>query len=207
MVDDAYARLAPVYDRLLGWLNAPLNTILTEVAPASDGDRVLDVGCGTGSHLEGYAATGAECSGVDLSPSMLAVARERLPADVTLELGDASDLPFPDESFDLVITSLFLHELRGATLTSTLGEMTRVTRRGGRIAVLDYRTGPMRWQGRAWRGFSTVAEFVAGREHFRAWRSWLGSGGIASQEPPDTALEREKIVAGGNLAIRVARRT
>lgn len=206
MTDDAYARVAPVYDRLLGRLNAPLNALLTEVAPASDGEHVLDVGCGTGSHLEGYVAMGAACSGIDLSPAMLAVARRRLPPDVVLEHGDATDLPFDDETFDLVIASLFLHELDPDALAAVLGEMARVTREGGRIAVLDYRVGSMRWQGRAWRAFSTVVEFLAGRAHYRAWRSWLASGGITARQPPGTAPDREKIVAGGNLAIRVTRK-
>ncbi|MGI9528362.1 MAG: class I SAM-dependent methyltransferase [Acidimicrobiia bacterium] len=198
---DAYSWVAQHYDRFLEPLNAPLRQLTLRQFPMGPGMRVLDVGCGTGAHLDAFADTGASCWGVDLSPGMLEVAKDRLPDSVDLRLGDATDLPFGDGFFDTVFTSLFLHELDSATRSAVLGEMGRVTATDGRMIVIDYRSGDLRWKGRAWRAFSTVTERIAGTNHYGAWRAYLADGGVASQLPPGLVVESEKIVAGGNLAL------
>lgn len=202
MAMDAYARIAPYYDAILGRINAPLNRLMVEVAAAAPGARVLDVGCGTGGLLSSYAAAGATCFGIDLSPAMLDVARDRLP-DANLRVADATDIPFPDGSFDLSAASLVLHEMDAQVARAVVHEMVRVTAPGGRVAVLDYRHGSMRWQGRGWRAFSTGTELLAGVGHFRAWRRWLGGGGMDAVEADGADVDTERPVAGGNLAIRV----
>lgn len=204
MSDDAYARIATYYDTVLGWSTSALNRRAVELAPAGPGHRVLDVGCGTGAHLESYAEFGAICTGVDLSPAMLEVARRRVP-DADLRIGDAKDLPFDDDTFDIVLATMFLHELRPAARVSTLDEMVRVAAPGGRIVIIDYRNGSLRWQGRAWRAFSTVTERIAGRDHYDAWRTYVDSGGLAPALPDALTIEHAKPVAGGNLAIWVLR--
>ena len=80
--------------------------------------------------------------------------------------------------------------------------MARVVKQEGRILVIDYRSGSLRMKGYMARSLSTVAERVAGRDHYRNWRTYLRSGGIPTMAT-DTGLtvEREKIVAGGNLAL------
>ena len=177
-----------------------------ELAPAGAGDRVIDVGCGTGNLLAGYAELGATCTGVDLSPAMLDVARSRLP-EADLRVVDATDLPFADASQDLVLASLFLHELDPDTRSAALAEMTRVADPDGRVVVVDYHAGSLRWQGRGWRAFSTVTERLAGRTHYGAWRTYLAEGGLPTMVPSTLAIEQTKLVAGGNLAIWVMRGT
>ena len=203
MTDDAYGRVARFYDTALGRLNEPLNRMTTELVPAGPGDRVLDVGCGTGSHLAGYVALGATCTGIDSSPAMLAVAADRLGEDAQLDEGDATALPYPNESFDVVFSSLVLHEMDPDTRRSALDEMVRVTDAEGRVAIIDYYAGALRWKGRAWRVFSTVTERVAGSDHYAQWRTYLASGGIPNLLPDTVTIDRTKIVAGGNLAIWV----
>ena len=70
--------------------------------------RVLEVGCGTGVFLEWFSQQGHQVTGVDASPSMLNLARKRLPGRVVLEQGRAEILPYEDNAFDTValITSL-----------------------------------------------------------------------------------------------------
>jgi SAM-dependent methyltransferase len=103
------------------------------VEPGMD---VLDVACGTGNATIPAARTGARVTGLDFSPELLAVARERA-ADAMVEIewveGDAMDLPFDDASFDRVI-STFGH-MFAPDHERTASEMLRVCRPGGRIGV------------------------------------------------------------------------
>lgn len=198
---DAYGRIARFYDAMLEPMNAPLRAIGWKLYPTDETMNVLDVGCGTGAHLEAYVQSGAECFGLDASAAMLEQASARLGAGAELELGDATALPYKDSSFDFVFTSLFLHELDAATRAAALTEIARVVRPDGRVLIIDYRAGSLRAKGYVTRSISTVAERVAGREHYRNWRAYLSAGGV----PADSAnarltVEREKIVAGGNLA-------
>ena len=198
---NAYGRIARFYDAMLEPMNAPLRAIGWKLYPTDETMNVLDVGCGTGAHLEAYLESGAECFGLDASPAMLEQASARLGAGAELELGDATALPYKDSSFDFVFTSLFLHELDAATRAAALTEIARVVRPDGRVLIIDYRAGSLRAKGYVTRSISTVAERVAGREHYRNWRAYLRAGGV----PTDSAnarltVEREKIVAGGNLA-------
>jgi SAM-dependent methyltransferase len=105
------------------------------VADVRPGMRVLDVACGTGVLARGAAARVADSgyvAGLDPSPGMLAVARELAP-DVDWHEGVAESLPFPDDSFDAVVSQFgfmfFADKARAAA------EMLRVLRPAGRAAV------------------------------------------------------------------------
>ena len=105
-----------------------------------------------------------------------------------------------------VFTSLFLHELDRETRLAALSEIARVTTQDGRVLIIDYRAGPLRTKGYVTRWLSTVAERVTGRDHYRNWRAYLKSGGVATVLPRvGLSVEREKIVAGGNLALWLLR--
>jgi ubiquinone/menaquinone biosynthesis C-methylase UbiE len=199
---DAYGRIATFYDRLLEPVNAPLRSIGLKLFPTDNSMTVLDVGCGTGAHLEAYVESGASCFGLDASPAMLEQASARLGDRCNLELGDATALPYEDASFDLVFAALFLHELNGSVRAVALSEMARVVKPEGRVLIIDYRSGSLRMKGYIARSLSTVAERIAGRDHYRNWRRYLRSGGIPSMATEaGLSVEREKIVAGGNLAL------
>jgi SAM-dependent methyltransferase len=106
------------------------------------GMRVLDVACGTGNLAIPAARKGARVTGVDIAPNLLAQARARAEAEglaIAFEEGDAEQLPFPDEHFDLVI-SMF-----GAMFAPdperVASELARVCRHGGRIAMANWTPG------------------------------------------------------------------
>jgi demethylmenaquinone methyltransferase/2-methoxy-6-polyprenyl-1,4-benzoquinol methylase len=199
---DAYGRIARFYDTLLEPVNAPLRAIGWTLSPTDASMTVLDVGCGTGAHLELYVDSGAECVGLDASPAMLEQASARLGERADLELGDATALPHSDSSFDLVFTSLFLHELEESARVAAISEMARVVKPDGRILVIDYYVGSLRLKGYLTRSVSTVAERIAGGDHYRNWRDFLGSGGIATMAPKaGLRIKSEKVVAGGNMAL------
>ncbi len=98
------------------------------------GLRVLDAGCGSGPLAEALRDRGADVSGFDLSPAMVDLARARLGEDTDLRVADlGAPLPYADDAFDLVVASLALHYVED--WASTLGELRRVLRPGGRLTV------------------------------------------------------------------------
>lgn len=84
------------------------NQLVLDLMAPRPGQRLLDVGCGTGNHLLLFHQMGLDVTGIDPSEPMLRIARDKLGHRAELRLGVAEDLPFDDNSFDLVsiITSL-----------------------------------------------------------------------------------------------------
>jgi ubiquinone/menaquinone biosynthesis C-methylase UbiE len=203
---DAYGRVAKFYDALLEPLNAPLRAIGWKLHPTDETMTVLDVGCGTGAHLKIYVDSGAECVGLDASPAMLEQASARLGDRADLELGDAIALPHSDSAFDLVFASLFLHELEPDVRAAALSEMARVTKPEGHILIIDYNVGALEMKGYLARAVSTVAERIAGGDHYGNWRAFLRSGGIPAMAPRDNLrTRRAKVVSGGNMGLWLLR--
>ena len=66
------------------------------------GALILDVGCGTGTNLNLYQKAGCKVCGIDSSLAMIDIAREKLGQRAELRIGDASQMPYPDDLFDLV---------------------------------------------------------------------------------------------------------
>jgi len=99
------------------------------------GGRMLDVGCGAGALTLALAPYADEVVGVDPVPELLVRARERAPGNATFLEADGVALPFPDESFDLAGTLRTLHHVPRPELV--LAELTRVTKPGGLVLVVD----------------------------------------------------------------------
>lgn len=139
--DDPFAQLKAAQRE--GWsLFSPLATfttpaaaLLVSFAGVKAGQRVLDVACGTGVVAVTAAQTGAQVSGLDLSPVLLADARrnaELIEAPIDFREGDVEALPYADASFDVVL-SQFGH-MFAPRPQRAVAEMLRVLRPGGRIA-------------------------------------------------------------------------
>jgi ubiquinone/menaquinone biosynthesis C-methylase UbiE len=116
---------------------------LAAVSGARPGDRVLDVGCGTGHFTRRMAkavAPGGSAQGVDPSGDAIAQARHRtrLP-DCTFTVGVAEALDAADATYDIVVSSLMIHHLPDGLRTQALGEMLRVLRPGGSVLVAEFR--------------------------------------------------------------------
>jgi ubiquinone/menaquinone biosynthesis C-methylase UbiE len=107
------------------------------------GERVLDVGCGTGSlAIVARRAVGAAGSvaGIDPSPEMIGRAQgkaRRAKLAIDFRQAPAQALPFADGSFDVVTSTLVLHQLPPADLHAAVREMVRVLRPGGRLLLAD----------------------------------------------------------------------
>ena len=117
--------------RLIEW-------ILTHVPPRP-GELVLDVAGGTGIVGRAFARTAAQAVVIDLTRAMLDAGKREADAaglrNVLYLEGDATALPFLDESFDLVTCRFAVHHF--AEPARQIGEMVRVSRRGGRVAIVD----------------------------------------------------------------------
>lgn len=103
------------------------------------GEDVLDVACGTGNAAVPAAQTGARVTGLDLTPQLLAVGRRRAETagvDIEWREGDAEGLPFPDTSFDVVMSTFgCMFAPRGEVVAD---ELTRVLRPGGRLGLCTW---------------------------------------------------------------------
>lgn len=113
---------------------------LVRLAAVRPGDRALDLCCGTGDIAFALARAGAEVTGLDFSKEMLAVAENRRARTATKHLtfleGDAQNLPFADQCFDVITVGYGLRNLTRWEVG--LSEMARVARPGARLLVLDF---------------------------------------------------------------------
>ncbi|NIV98166.1 methyltransferase domain-containing protein, partial [Candidatus Saccharibacteria bacterium] len=141
---DPYKRFSGWYDTIFEPLNSGLRAIGMKMFPAQAGMKVLDIGCGTGAHLRLYQNAGCEVFGIDTSPSMFEQANEKLGEEANLHFGDASNMPYPDNQFDLIVSSTVLHEMPPEVRSDVLEEAKRVLRKGGHILLIDFHTGPFK---------------------------------------------------------------
>jgi ubiquinone/menaquinone biosynthesis C-methylase UbiE len=207
---DAYAPLAERLrsgDAVNGWL---VSRPRRRIAQLLKGQRVLDVGCGTGTLTAMLAAAGCQAVGVDGSPTMISFAqRKHIPAE--FRLIDATRMPF-DREFDAAVISLALHEMPPHVRELVWDSMRRAVRPQGRLITLDF-TVPRRNNlfariarsliERDERSFVTVH-----REHYENFSEFMRNGGLRAwiqtrREP----LESEYDYLGGTLAVMICRRT
>lgn len=143
-----FDRIAPRYDLLNRAMTAGLDGRWRQAAAAAAdlaaGDRALDCCTGTGDlalALADRVTRSGAVVGVDFSPRMVALAREkaaRRGAPATFEVADALELPFRDDAFDAATVAFGIRNV--ADLDRCLAEMARVVRPGGRVVVLEITT-------------------------------------------------------------------
>jgi phosphatidylethanolamine/phosphatidyl-N-methylethanolamine N-methyltransferase len=138
-VKRAYARWAPVYDVTFGRIAEAGRNRTVEHINQYEG-RVLEVGVGTGISLPNYHRR-LKITGIDLSPEMLKKARRRVVrnrlnhVEAVLEM-DASDMDFPDNSFDIVVAMYVLTVVPDPI--QVMRELERVCRPGGQVFVVNH---------------------------------------------------------------------
>ena len=154
-VNELFTRIAPRYDLMNDLQSFGLHRrwkgrVVKEARPRA-GEKALDVCCGTGDIALELARRGAEVIGLDFSERMLEIARERQSKQgnalgrMQFLRGDAQNLPFANETFDMVTIGYGLRNL--ASWETGLHEMLRVAKPGGRVVILEFgKPGNRMWR-------------------------------------------------------------
>jgi ubiquinone/menaquinone biosynthesis C-methylase UbiE len=115
---------------------------IVALSGARSGDKALDVGCSGGflaRLLADAVSPSGRVTGIDPSERAIAYATRRAPANCSFAVGVAQDLGLPDQSFDVVTSTLAIHHVPEAKRQAAFAEMFRVLRPGGRLLVADFR--------------------------------------------------------------------
>jgi demethylmenaquinone methyltransferase/2-methoxy-6-polyprenyl-1,4-benzoquinol methylase len=200
---DPYRITARWYDKVFEPINKGLMLIGLRMFRPKEGMSILDVGCGTGSYLEFYKRYNCNLFGIDTSPAMLEVAQHRLGEEADLYLGSATDMPYPDHSFDLVMSMLVLHEMDHPIRLAVLDEIKRVLKHTGKILLIDFNPGPLQsFEGWRTKAIIFLSEIAAGREHFRNYRQFMSINGLHNLiETAELTVVKQKTVGGGPLTL------
>ena len=140
-----YDWLTPFYDTVVGLTvrEKLFKGALVKQAKVEAGYRVLDLACGTGTLTASLKkdAPQAEIIGIDGDPKILGLAREKGRAgnlEIQFDEGMSVSMPYADDSFDRVVSSLFFHHLTRENKLKTLREVRRVLKRGGEFHIADW---------------------------------------------------------------------
>jgi demethylmenaquinone methyltransferase/2-methoxy-6-polyprenyl-1,4-benzoquinol methylase/phosphoethanolamine N-methyltransferase len=127
-------------------VNQANSRMIAQMANIKAGDKVLDVGCGSGNltlTAKRYAGRSGSVYGIDASPEMIDVARKKakeLSTDVVFDVALIEKLPFEDSTLDVVISRLVLHHLPDDLKQQALTEIFRVLKPEGTIFLADFQT-------------------------------------------------------------------
>ena len=108
------------------------------------GDKVLDIGCGTGNLtlvVQAHVGESGETHGIDPAPEMIRVAQNkalRSGARVNFQIGVIEDIPFPNDYFDVILSSLTVHHLPDALKREGFVNIRRVLKPGGHLFIVDF---------------------------------------------------------------------
>jgi ubiquinone/menaquinone biosynthesis C-methylase UbiE len=135
----------PFYDLLMQWFmrESTFKRCLVAQAKIEKGYRLLDIGCGTATLtiLIKKVHPEADVTGLDGDPKILKMAKTKIiraGLDIKLDLGMSFELPYPDRSFDRVVSSLVFHHLTRENKVLTIKEIFRVLSPGGELHVADF---------------------------------------------------------------------
>ncbi len=152
-VSGVYSRLAPVYELWARMTEAKARSRVLELANIRDGEDILEVATGTGAQLVELARRNPSGTtrGIELAPGMVRRTQKRLAAEglaaVEVREGSGLELPFEDESFDLLVNGYMLDLLPHEEIVAAIAEYRRVLRPGGRLVLSNMTVAERRRDG------------------------------------------------------------
>lgn len=191
------------YATLIDPLLKDMRTCITGYSEIKANCRVLDVCCGTGDQVFHFADRGAAAVGIDENADMLKLAEEnkgkKRADNADFILANASNLPFPDKSFDCASLSLALHEMQRMQRDKTIAEMRRVVKKGGILIFADFVIPmPCNFIGYCIR----AVEFFAGSDNYRCFKDYGEYGGLIRLLSENGLIpDNEAILLSGNLHV------
>ena len=187
------------YGTILDPILAPMRKRVS--SEIHQGEKVIDIACGTGAQVFELCGIASKAVGVDLSESMINHAqnsvKKRNILNAEFFVCDATHLSrFYENSFDVALMSLALHQFDPGLHSTILSEMKRVAKR---IIIVDYAVPlPKNYSGIG----SRVAEFLAGKEHNRNFKQYCQLGGL-NRILPSNNLSIQKSVLFGKGAFQL----
>jgi len=167
------------YETLVDPLFRDLRKFIPEFSGMNAGDKVIDVCCGTGAQVLEYGLRGIVATGIDINPNMLKIATRNImkqkAENVSFQLADATNLPFPDGHFDYASISLGLHDKEKPIRYQIISEMKRVIKQDGALILIDFQV-PLPSNVLAM--FARAIEFFVGGSHYQSFKDYLANGGL-----------------------------
>jgi ubiquinone/menaquinone biosynthesis C-methylase UbiE len=174
-----------------------LRQMTADLAHLQPREAVLDVGCGTGTLAlvakRGVGAAG-RVAGIDPAPQMIARAQSkaaRRGLSIDFRVGVIERLPYPDHTFDVVLSSLMMHHLPDDLKRQGLAEIVRVLKPGGRLLVLDALPPSGPWRSGIQDQPALMRE--AGFAHIEVGRARFPALGYALGQLDEAAAEKEAL--------------
>jgi ubiquinone/menaquinone biosynthesis C-methylase UbiE len=182
-----YAEAAKDYDEKWSfYVEATTRETLNRLSVPENG-QLLDVGCGTGELLSriGGQYPGLALAGIDPVPEMLAVAKGKLSGGAELRVGYANALPWPDESFDVVVSCNMFHYITHPV--PAIREMTRVLKSGGKLVITDWCDDYLACR------LCNIYLRITNRAYYKTYRQHECLELLAAAGHPGAKIERYKI--------------
>ncbi len=141
---DQFTKQATPFAELKFHSNQSKFQLMYDLSGVNKDDTVLDIACGPGLVTTAFATKAKHVTGIDITPAMIEKAKEiqkdKNLENITWKIGDATNLPFDDESFSMVITRYSFHHFIEPEMV--FKEMKRVCKKGGKIMVVDVAIPP-----------------------------------------------------------------
>jgi len=199
-IQKVYKRYAKVYNFYFGWIFNPGRKMAVQLLNAKPGNRILEVGVGTGLSLPLYSKE-VKVVGIDISPEMLERARE-LTSEVKLKniedllLMDAESTTFPDDSFDCVVAMYVASVIPNPK--KFIKEIKRVCKPGGPIVIINHFYRPERFSGKAIELLGPFSKVLGFRPNFSLGDFLKETGLVVSDEIPVNILDMWTILLSAN---------